>query len=216
MIGWAGICLSKLDWIDRKILTTDSAEYASEGEKYGLASPFLRPARLSSDTAGAIDTMVHALLEAESIYGMQFDIILLIEPTSPFRTPKHIDDAALRLIRSGSDSVVTVSELSSKAHPLKVLKVEDKNLVFYDKGGAGVVARQSLGTLYWRNGACYALTRKCLLEKKAIFTDNTLPLIIKNHMVNIDEPIDLEWAEFLMQRGSAEISKQEEDDAEQA
>jgi len=200
LIGWAGKCLSQLTWIDARILSTDSSLYAAEGEKYGLTAPFIRPPHLSTDTAGAIETTAHALLESEKHYGMVFDIVLIIEPTSPFRKPEDVEQAVHVLVSTGADSVVSVSELSSKAHPLKVLKVADNRLHFYDEQGAGVVARQTLGTLYWRNGICYALTRECLLEKKRIFTDNTLPLIIKREIVNIDEPIDLEWAEFLIQR----------------
>lgn len=202
LIGWAGICLSKLDWIDSKILSTDSAEYANEGVKFGLSAPFLRPKHLSTDTAGAVETITHALLEAEKYYSLHFDIVLIIEPTSPLRTAEDIENAALLLVKAKADSVVCVSELSMKAHPLKVLKVVDDKLMFYDEKGSSITARQSLEGLYWRNGVCYALTRDCLLENKKIFTENSRPLVIKREIVNIDEPIDLEWAEFLIQRGS--------------
>lgn len=202
LIGWAGNCLSQLPWIDAKIISTDSAKYVDEGKRFGIDAPFLRPPHLSTDTAGAVETMAHALLEAERHYGMRFDVVLIIEPTSPFRTAEDIERAVHLLVNSGAESVVCVSELNSKAHPFKVLKVSDDRLQFYDEQGAGVVARQSLGTLYWRNGVCYALTRKCLLEKKKIFTDNTRPLVIKREIVNIDEPIDFEWAEFLIQRNT--------------
>lgn len=200
LIGWAGRCLNELAWIDAKVLSTDSTLYAEEGNRYGLQSPFLRPDDLSSDSASAIDTVCHALMQSEASFAKRFDIVLIIEPTSPFRKPSDIEKAIQTLIDSGADSVVAVSELSSKAHPKKVLLIENERLLFYDKNGASITSRQALDTLYWRNGVCYALSRECLMEKRKIFTDNTKPLVIRREIVNIDDPIDLEWAEFLLSR----------------
>lgn len=57
--------------------------------------------------------------------------------------------------------------------------------------------RQSLRPLYFRNGACYALTRACLLERQVIFTERTRGLLVERDLVNIDEALDLEFARFL-------------------
>jgi len=201
LIGWAGGCLGKLTWLDGKIISTDSFEYAEEGQKYGLDAPFLRPAELSSDTAGAVETVTHAILEGEKYYKKMFDIILIAEPTSPLREPKDIEETTRLLVTSGADSVVTVSGLSSKYHPAKIFTIKRKKLVYYKKAGASVVSRQSLDNNYYmRNGICYAMTRTCLLNKEKIITDNTIPLIIEREVVNIDEPIELEWAEFLLNK----------------
>lgn len=200
LIGWAGKCLEKLLWLDSRIISTDSEEYADEGKRCGLDTSFLRPPELSTDTAGAVETITHALLETEDYHKKSFDIILIVEPTSPLRQPEDIEAATRLLINSGADSVVTVSPLSTKSHPAKILTVENDRLGFYDERGPQVMSRQSLNELYWRNGICYALTRECLLEKKKIITDNTLPFLIEREIVNIDDPIELEWAEFLLNR----------------
>lgn len=198
LIGWAGKCLAKLPWIDVKIISTDSIKYANEGKRYGLLAPFLRPAGLSRDSSAAVDTVIHALRECEKYYKKVFDIILIIEPTSPLRLPGDIKKAVKILIDSGSDSVVTVSALTAKFHPAKVFEINGHRINFYEKRGSAVVSRQSLNTLYWRNGVCYALTRECILKKKKIITKNTAYLIIDRSVVNIDDPIELEWAEFLI------------------
>ncbi len=197
LIGWAGKCLAKLPWIDVKIISTDSIKYANEGRRYGLLSPFLRPAALSLDSSGAVETLIHALRESEKHYKMIFDVVLLIEPTSPLRLPEDIEKATKMLIYSGSDSVVTVSVLTAKFHPAKVFVIDNRHINFYEKRGSTVISRQSLNTLYWRNGVCYALTRECILRKKRIITKKTIPLVIDRTVVNIDDPIELEWAEFL-------------------
>ncbi len=202
LIGRAGICLSELPWLDAKVISTDSPEYAAEGERFGLLAPFLRPPELSSDKAGAVETVSHALLEMERRKGGIFDVILIIEPTSPLRTAADIENATRCLVMSRTDSVVTVSALPTKAHPAKVLKVADGRLRFYEERGAYIVSRQALETLYWRNGVCYAVTRECLLCRKAIFTENTVPLVIERDVVNIDDPIEFDLAEIFLSKGN--------------
>jgi CMP-N-acetylneuraminic acid synthetase len=196
------MCLSNLSWLDAKVISTDSPEYAEEGERYGLPAPFLRPAELSSDRAGAVETVSHALLEMERQTGMTFDVILIIEPTSPLRTSADVEEATRLLLRTGGDSVVTVSPLPTKAHPAKVLKVADGRLGFYEDRGAGIVSRQALETLYWRNGVCYAITRDCLLRRNSIFTEKTIPLVIERDVVNIDDPIEFDLAEIFLSKGN--------------
>ncbi|MGG1312274.1 MULTISPECIES: cytidylyltransferase domain-containing protein [Cohnella] len=198
LIGHAGLCLGRLPWLDAKVLSSDSAAYIAEGRRYGLDAPFVRPAELSTDTAGAVETAVHALAEAEKHYGRTFDVILLVEPTSPLRLAEDVERATELLIRSGADSVVTVSAVPSKFHPRKIFGLNGSKLSFYEPEGAGVVYRQALDAKYWRNGVCYALTRDCLLNKRNVITDRTLPLLIDREVVNIDDPIELEWAAFLL------------------
>ncbi len=62
--------------------------------------------------------------------------------------------------------------------------------------------RQSLSDLYYRNGACYAVTRECLLDRGVIFCGETVAFVIDRPLANIDEPLDLAFAEFLESRES--------------
>ena len=203
LIGRAGLCLSELNWLDGKIISTDSKDYAEEGKRYGLDAPFLRPENLSTDTSNTYDGVVYALNEAEKFYNKRFDVVILAEPISPLRKPEDLEGATKKLIASHADSVVTVCHLNSKCHPAKALSInDDERLVFYEERGAKVVNRQSLEPLYWRNGVCYVINRESLLENSWFFTDNTLPFIIDREIVNIDHPIELEWAEFLLKKHS--------------
>lgn len=200
LIGWAGKTLARLPYIDARIISTDSRQYATEGKRYGLEAPFIRPRQLSHDRAGAVETLQHALHASESYYGTQFDIILIIEPTSPLRTPSDITMTVRRLIDSRADSAVSVSVLSKQSHPLKILKMDRRNrLGFFQKSGRRVHGRQSLkDDYYYRNGICYALTRQCLVDRGAIFTKNTVAVVTPHPIANIDDPLDLAWAAFLM------------------
>jgi len=206
LIASAANCLNKLDWIDMKILSTDSKRYSDEGKKYGLQVPFLRPSFLSNDTSTAVDTMIHALQESEIFFGSRFDILLIIEPTSPFRIPEDVENTTNMLISSNADSSVCVSPLNAKYHPLKSLQLDNNGVLsHYEKSGNKITARQQLDKVYARNGICYALSRNYLLDKKSIFGEKTVGYIVERNFVNIDEPLDLEWAEFLLQRELVQV-----------
>lgn len=202
LIAHAAVTLAMLPWLDRRIISTDSGDYAREAESHGLSAPFIRPPHLSTDTAGAIETLQHALITAEQIDGRSYDVVLIVEPTSPLRIAADIESAVDLLISSGADSVVTVSAIDSKFHPMKLLAIENERLTYYLPQGQGIKARQQLGGKYcFRNGLCYALTRDCLMAQQKIFTDNTRPLLIDRPIANIDDAMDFEWAEFLLFRG---------------
>ncbi len=205
LIGWAGKTLANVDIIDAGIISTDSQLYADEAKKYGLESPFLRPDELSGDKTSSIEAMTHAHLEAEKYYGKTFDIHLIIEPTSPMRKPEDIIKTIESLVLNDTDSVVTVSKVDTKYHPKKILKCVDDKLRYFDSGGAEITSRQQLtGEYYYRNGICYALKRSTLIDKKLIFTDNTVPVIIERPIVNIDTIEDLHWAEFLITKSETD------------
>jgi CMP-N-acetylneuraminic acid synthetase len=199
LLARAGEVLKRCVTVDRAMLSTDAAEYQREGAAHGLDSWFLRPAELSTSTATAADTVVHALAEAERHYRQRFDILLIVEPTSPLREPADID-ACVHLMQSRkADSVVSVSPADPKFHPRKLLRIESERLTYFQPEGAHITARQQLeGNLYFRNGLCYALRRDPFLASRLLFGPNTVPYVVERPLVNIDEPFELELAEFLL------------------
>ena len=191
--------ISKVTAIDLAIISTDSVQIAEEAKLYGLRAPFLRPENLSGDRIADVDVLNHALLEAERTSGHHFDVILMLQPTSPFRTADHIIDTLKKLHEGDFDSVLTVSETDSKGHPLKQLVFRGENVVYYDNDGKKIIARQQLSPTYHRNGAAYALTRECLTKQKTVIGKNAGALLIEELLVNIDTPFDLKMAEFLFE-----------------
>ena len=199
LIALAGEVLNapSCDWIDRRIISTDSERYAAEGRAHGLEAPFLRSAELSGDSAGAVETLCHALEETERLDGTTYDIVLIIEPTCPFRQPEDIKAAVELLAATNAGSVITVSRVDTKFHPHKVLKTDSSGMVrFYSEAGAGVKQRQSLEPLLFRNGACYALTRSTLVGKRSIFTVTSRAHLVERMLINIDEPEEIMLARY--------------------
>ena len=200
LIARAGTVLNQLAWIDRRIISTDSRGYAVEGCAHGLEAPFLRPAALSTDTAGALETLVHAVESCERFDGCRYDLLVLAEPTSPLREPDDIEATVRLLLSSGADAALTVSRIDTKTHPYKAFTLADGRLNYFTPDGARITARQSLVPLYSRNGLCYCYRRDTLLAKRALITENTVAVVTERAVANVDEPIDLLWAEFLLER----------------
>jgi len=205
LIARAGQVLSRIAWIDRRIISTNSPRYANEGIAHGLEALFLRPAELSTDHAGALETVVHALDFCERIDDRRYDLVILAEPTSPLREPGDIEVTMKALLGSGADSAVTVSRIDTKSHPHKVFSISQGRLRYFSEEGKGVTARQVLEPLYARNGLCYCFRRETVVTKRALITNNTVSVITDRPVVNIDEPLDLLWAGFLLEKGNSVV-----------
>lgn len=201
LVGHAGRTLQKLPWVDAKVLSTDDDAIAAEGRRHGLDTPFMRPAELASDTATSLQMWQHAWLASEKHYGTRFDISLLIEPTSPLRLPEDLERTAQRVAKDGYPAAVTVSRTPAHFTPQKALIVDEQgNIDYYiGKEGRQFHNRQAIPAYFHRNGICYAVSRPFLLQENLIL-DGARPVIIDRPVVNIDEEIELELAEWFMAR----------------
>jgi CMP-N-acetylneuraminic acid synthetase len=203
LVALVGGVVRQLECVDRAVVSTDHPEIARVAREAGLDAPFLRPESLSGPLVSDLEVLSHALAELERIDGTRYDLVLMLQPTSPGRRPEHVLQALRTLVEGGYDAVWTVSPTDSKAHPLKQLVIGDGGrLDFYDPAGARVVARQQLTPVFHRNGVAYVLTRECLLEQKALLGKKTGALVLEGEFANVDTEFDLELAEFLAARAA--------------
>jgi CMP-N,N'-diacetyllegionaminic acid synthase len=200
LLGHAIICLKKTKFIDRIFVSTDSKKITNEALNYNIETPFLRPKKLSGDRISDYQVVKDVLLKIERHDNKKYDVVLLIQPTSPFRLPADIIKSTKTLIKTNADSVWSVSKLDSKMHPLKQLKIYKKKISFFIKSGEKIVARQQLSDLYYRNGICYAIKRSTILNQKSVKGNFCIPLLIKRQVVNIDNYFDLKLANFLYKK----------------
>jgi CMP-N,N'-diacetyllegionaminic acid synthase len=198
LVARAGDVVAQVPEIDRAVVSTDHEGIASAAEAAGLAAPFRRPDSLSGPLISDIDVLTHALVTTEALDGRHYDIVLMLQPTSPLRTPAQVSATLRRLEEGNWDSVWTVSETDSKAHPLKQLKVIGGAMDYCDPAGSKIIARQQMQPVYHRNGIAYALTRACILEQRTIKGARSGALIIDGQHVSIDTEWDLAMIEFIL------------------
>ena len=198
LIGLVGECLKKIKIIDKKILSSDHDLIIKEAIRYGIDVPFKRPKEISGDTISDWQVLNHALCKIEEIESKTYDIVIMLQPTSPTRKPHHIENAIKHLIENNFDSVWSISQTDSKYHPKKQLVLNDEELNYYDIDGENIIARQQLSNVYHRNGICYVFTRSCIKNHKNIKGEKTGYLIIKEPSISIDTEEDLLKAEKLL------------------
>ena len=197
LVAWVGRLVKQLPYVDRAVVSTDHPKIAQIAKEAGLDAPFMRPEELSGDVVADGPVLHHALNACEEMDNLKYDVVVMLQPTSPFRKPEHVTATITKLIEGGYDAVWTVSETDSKAHPLKQLITNDDRLDYYDEAGAAIIARQQLKPVYHRNGVAYAMSRNLIVEKKTIKGENTSFLLIDDLLVNIDTEFDFKLAEFM-------------------
>ena len=174
-------------------VSTDSEEVKQVVENYGLKVPFIRPDYLATDTATTNDVLMHAVNFFKE-KGVKYKKLVLLQPTSPLRTPRDVE-GAMQLYRDDIDMVVSVM----KSHAPAVLCSENESgfvELVYNKNAAG---RQQLQDMYEFNGAVYVINVQSLLEKGMKGFNRKLKYVMsKEHSVDIDDIIDFRLAEIIL------------------
>ena len=177
-------------------VSTDDFEIKSVVEQLGLKVPFLRPNELASDTAGTYEVLLHAISYYES-KGYFPDTLILLQPTSPFRTSAHIKEV-LKLYQESIDMVVSVKE--TKANPYYILFEEDRNGYLKKTKEANFTRRQDCPKVWEYNGAIYIINVKALKEKTiSQFTKVCKFEMDETSSHDIDTLLDWKIAEIILQ-----------------
>jgi N-acylneuraminate cytidylyltransferase/CMP-N,N'-diacetyllegionaminic acid synthase len=181
----------------RVIVSTDDVKIAEVAKSYGAEVPFLRPAELAKDDAPSLLVIQHAVKYVEENEGHKFDVVVVLQPTSPLRSKEYIDEAVEKLLRTGADSVVTVCEV--KHHPFWSFTAKGDNLYPFSKKGITIGKRQDLPEIYAVNGAVYALRRDVLFEQNSLYGKDTRAVVMPyEESLDIDNYFDLFIAEMML------------------
>jgi CMP-N,N'-diacetyllegionaminic acid synthase len=191
---------SKDSGLSKLIVSTDDEQIADVARGLGADVPFLRPDFLASDTAKSLDVSRHALLTMEKSDNVQYDAIMLLQPTTPFRTTEDINQAIELLIANpDADSVISVVDVQGH-HPARMKYLEEGVLIdppfceAYENQN-----RQELRPMYIRNGAIY-LTKRDTLLNNSYKGNKCLGLVMSSaRSSNIDTLFDFKLAEWLFQ-----------------
>lgn len=199
LVTWSIEAASLSPSIDSIVLSTDDQKIADIGEKIGARVPFVRPLDLSSDTASSIDVVLHALDFLETA-GEKFDIVVLLEPTSPQRDWGDIEQALDLLIKSGASSVVGVTQ-AQESHPdfMYCLQGDLKLKPFIKKVGSAHIRRQDIEPLYYLEGSIYISFVHILRERRSFYHEDTVGYEVpKWKSLEIDDLDDFIMIEALL------------------
>lgn len=180
-------------------VSTDDQNIYTCVKDYGLPIPFIRPSELATDTADSNAVVLHALHYYEQ-QGKNYDYIVLLQPTSPFRTKTHLLEA-ITLASPTTDMIVSVKE--TKSNPYALLYEENNDGYLEKSKDKGILSRrQDLPIVYELNGSMYIINTSSLKQTKtmALFKRLKKYIMPELYSVDLDTPLDWEWAEFLLQK----------------
>lgn len=143
-------------------VSTDDDEIIQVVEDYGLKVPFKRPDELATDTAGSYEVLLHALDFYEK-QGKHYDVLLLLQNTSPFRTVNHVKEA-LALYTPDVDMVVSVKECAANPYYC-VFEENQDGYLHVCKGDGTIYRRQDAPKVYEYNGAVYVINTESLRKQ---------------------------------------------------
>lgn len=190
--------------LTRVMLSTDDEQIARVGQDCGVEVPFLRPANLALDTTPSIDVARHAVQWLAKHDHWQAEVLMLLQPTSPFRRAQHIDEALALLDERQADTVVSVIAVPHQFSPYTVMRLNDGWLedfwqepVAFDR-----FRRQAVPVLYARNGPVVLATRVPVMLAQRSFYGRRVAAyrMTERDSADIDTPDDLRYAEWLMTR----------------
>ena len=204
LIGHAVASAREATRVTRTIVSTDDAAIADEARRHGGEVPFMRPRELASDEAGMVPVLQHAVRWLEATQGVRPDVVVTLQPTSPFRVGADIDRTVARLCESGADSAQTLVEASYHPFFMKTLDGDRTTALFAD--GHKYVRRQDAPAVYQPSGAVYATRYGVLMEQGRVLGDDNRGIVMGfEASVNIDTEWDFLLAELLLARGRAPI-----------
>lgn len=180
-------------------VSTDDPEIVKCVEDYGLKVPFVRPAELATDTAGTYEVLLHALYFYEK-QGRHYDVVLLLQNTSPFRTVKHVKEA-LNLYRPDVDMVVSVNETRTNPY-YNCFEENEEGFLKKTLDSTSFIRRQDAPATYEYNGAIYVINAEQMKKMNlGKFTRRIKYVMDDLHSVDLDNMIDWKFAEFIIKEG---------------
>ena len=183
----------KSKYINKVIVSSDDEEILNISSNFG-ADILKRPYELANDTATTFDSIKHTIDNFE-----KYDYIVLLQPTSPLRNEKHIDEAMELLEKKKADTIVSVCEMEHSPLWSNTLP-KDRNMNNFLKDEILNKRSQDLEKFYRLNGAIYICKTEKLLEEKSFFLkENIFAYIMdREYSIDIDEEIDFKMAEVIL------------------
>ena len=195
--------------VTRVVCSTDDVEIGEAARAAGAEVPFLRPAELARDTTEDWPVFVHALDWLAEHESWVPEVIVNVRPTSPLRTPDHIDAAIRLLLDSGAESVKAVCLARQHPHKMWLFRDGKSEMEPFLKTAFRLargpdVPRAELEDVYWQNGVVDVTRHDVIREQRVMIGRHVAGLItLPEESIDIDTPLDLALAELLLARRAA-------------
>lgn len=188
LIQWTIDAARASRYIDRLILSSDDDAIIAVAERAGCEAPFKRAAELASDTASSIDVVIDAL---DRVQG--YDIVVLLQPTSPLRSTADIDGTLEKLEAQAAPACVSIRMADD--HPYWTFSLDEaQTLIRFAEPSSGIpLRRQDLPDAWCLNGAVYAARIDWFKQTRSFLSPQTVGYPMPNdRSLDIDTPKDVQ------------------------
>lgn len=186
------------------VVSTDSEKIAQVARRYGALVPFMRPAKLASDTAGKLPVIRHALVTCENLFGCRYDLVVDLDVTAPVRTIADLD-ACLKIYLTDKPNTILSVVLSHKNPYFNMLEVNPNGgIKICKRPRRKLVRRQDAPAVYDANASIYFYLRDYLMKaKNPSLTGHHSRMYLMPEVsgFDIDREVDLKFLEFLVKEG---------------
>lgn len=206
LIAWTIEQALNSKYVSKVFVSTEDREIAAIAKECGGEVPFLRPDELAQDSSPTSDAIIHALDTFEEM-GEKYDIIIILEPTSPLRKKDDIDRAIETFLQSSStsESLVSVGEVQLE-NPYIMKIIENSHVVPFLENKQQFHQRQQLPTIYFPYGVIYLSTVKAIRKFGTFYQETTLPYIIERWQnYEIDDICDFYCVESILRNKYKEV-----------
>jgi CMP-N-acetylneuraminic acid synthetase len=201
LVSWVVEAALKTRKLERIVVSSDDEEILSLAESYSPSLALRRPDEISGDQSPAIEYVRHALTSLESEGEVRFDVVVILQPSSPLTLAEDIDAVLDLLERTQADTAVSVVQLDHAIHPAKLKLMQGDRLIPYLENEKGRMATRELPEIFVRNCAVYATSRQ-VIESGVIIGDDCRGYVMpRERSIDINEEMDLVFAEFLLNKG---------------
>lgn len=203
LIAWSILKARMCNEINTVYVSTDNEEIANIAIAFGASVPFMRPLSLGADSTPTIEVVNDFLINLVKT-NTRPDFVVLLQPTQPFRRVRTILSSINLAIRTNS-GVVTISPVND--HPILMRKFNPYNSSVSNllQGVNSTIRRQDFPNIYKVNGAVYVNPTEDYFYNTSLNDNPYAILTDKRESVDIDEPEDLEYAQWLIDRGDVAI-----------
>lgn len=193
LIAWTIEAARASRYIDRIVITTDSTEIAEVASAWGCEVPFLRPPELAQDETPGIDPVLHMVANL----GEAFDLVVLLQPTSPLRSVADIDGAIETCVSLGAESCVSVCPVSKS--PYWMYRMSPSRHLEPILESIQAKRRQDLPKIYALNGAVYVVESGYLVAKRTFLSETTVGFEMPgDRSLDIDTELDMVMLETIL------------------
>ena len=198
LITWTIEAALNSKYIDECIVSTDGKNIADISEKSGAYVPFIRPKRFAMDNSSSFQAIDHTIGWCNE-NDRRYDILILLEPTSPLRTSCDVDEVIKVMVNNNLKTIVTICTVDS-VHPNFLFRLKNKNtLVPYTGLYPNNLRRQDIESLYFIEGSIYCSKIDILQQHNGFLHDDTKGYLVpKWKSFEIDDEDDFLIVEALM------------------